>query len=239
MYHLQLGLRNSNRYRLVKSPPHQVGTAYLTSHRLFYVPSSHKDAFSLSLGHVKQTDFYAGLLRSSAKVTLHLASAALQLESDISDSIDQDLWECEVCGNKNVPGSTFASKNVCALCGVPRSAVPVPEISTSTPITRPQSAVSETLAAKPEGIACPACTLINSPLSCRCDLCNTALPISSRPSSAPPEEDVMGPGANLIKLSFRNGGDKAFYAVLKRSLKGKVWQVRDTCSTRVGLGPNR
>jgi ESCRT-II complex subunit VPS36 len=30
----------------------------------------------------------------------------------------------------------------------------------------------------------------------------------------------------MIKLSFRKGGDKAFYAVLKRSLMSKVWEVR-------------
>jgi ESCRT-II complex subunit VPS36 len=29
----------------------------------------------------------------------------------------------------------------------------------------------------------------------------------------------------MIKLSFRKGGDKAFYAVLKRSLMGKAWEV--------------
>lgn len=30
----------------------------------------------------------------------------------------------------------------------------------------------------------------------------------------------------MIRLSFRKGGDKALYAVLKRSLLGKAWQVR-------------
>lgn len=29
----------------------------------------------------------------------------------------------------------------------------------------------------------------------------------------------------MLRLSFRKGGDKALYAVLKRSLLGKAWQV--------------
>ena len=30
----------------------------------------------------------------------------------------------------------------------------------------------------------------------------------------------------MIRLSFRKGGDKPFYAVLRRSLLGKGWEVR-------------
>ena len=30
----------------------------------------------------------------------------------------------------------------------------------------------------------------------------------------------------MIRLSFRKGGDKQFYAVLRRSLLGKGWEVR-------------
>ena len=29
----------------------------------------------------------------------------------------------------------------------------------------------------------------------------------------------------MLRLSFRKGGDKALYGVLKRSLLGKAWQV--------------
>jgi hypothetical protein len=29
-----------------------------------------------------------------------------------------------------------------------------------------------------------------------------------------------------VRLSFRKGGDKAFYALLKRTLKSKSWEVR-------------
>lgn len=30
----------------------------------------------------------------------------------------------------------------------------------------------------------------------------------------------------MIRISFRKGGDKAFYSVLRRSLLGKAWEVR-------------
>jgi len=36
---------------------------------------------------------------------------------------------------------------------------------------------------------------------------------------------------SLIKLSFRKGGDKAFYAILRRSLKAQAWEGR-----RIGAG---
>lgn len=221
----------------MKSIPHQAGTIHLTSHRLFYIPSSsksHRDAFSISLAYITQTDFYAGLLSSSPKVTLHLASATPQSGSgsDQEENSDQELWECEVCGNKNAPGSTFASKSVCALCGVPRSAVPssttsiFPTTSTLPPII--PKIVGPTLS--PDSIACPTCTLHNPSSRRFCELCNTALPVSAAPSrpgsTTPSDNDTIGSEANRIKLSFRKGGVKDFYAVLKRSLKGKAWEVR-------------
>jgi ESCRT-II complex subunit VPS36 len=60
----------------------------------------------------------------------------------------------------------------------------------------------------------------------------------SAPSSRPVSPDLgdndynsgndgagENPTKHMIKLSFRKGGDKAFYAVLKRSLLGKAWEV--------------
>lgn len=36
----------------------------------------------------------------------------------------------------------------------------------------------------------------------------------------------------MIKVSFRKGGDKAFYAVLRRSLLDKAWEVSVPCFCR-------
>ncbi|KAG8920699.1 hypothetical protein FRC00_009640 [Tulasnella sp. 408] len=57
-----------------KSPHHQNGTAHITTHRLFYIdllnPQAH--SIALNLSNVRQTEFYAGFLKSSSKVTLFL-----------------------------------------------------------------------------------------------------------------------------------------------------------------------
>jgi ESCRT-II complex subunit VPS36 len=47
----------------------------------------------------------------------------------------------------------------------------------------------------------------------------------TRPVS-PDSDDESLVGTKMIKLSFRKGGDKAFYTLLKRSLKSKTWEVR-------------
>lgn len=60
------------------------GTVYLTSHRLLYVDDlePHRYSCSLDLALVKQSEYYAGFLKSSPKITLTLA----QLESDDEES---------------------------------------------------------------------------------------------------------------------------------------------------------
>jgi ESCRT-II complex subunit VPS36 len=107
----------------------------------------------------------------------------------------------------------------------------------------------------PSAIACPACTFLNHPSMRSCEMCSTPLPrlaftqtqsqtentlmptlisTKSAPSSRPVSPDLGedddsrsggDPTKHMIKLSFRKGGDKAFYAVLKRSLMGKAWEV--------------
>jgi len=49
---------------------------------------------------------------------------------------------------------------------------------------------------------------------------------SSRPASPDPsDDDDDSAPSRIIKISFRKGGDKAFYAVLRRALKSKSWAV--------------
>jgi ESCRT-II complex subunit VPS36 len=48
---------------------------------------------------------------------------------------------------------------------------------------------------------------------------------SSRPASPDPSDDDDVATARFIKISFRKGGDKAFYGVLRRALKSKGWAV--------------
>jgi ESCRT-II complex subunit VPS36 len=97
-------------------------------------------------------------------------------------------------------------------------------------------------------IACPVCTFLNFPSLRNCEMCGTPLPKlgsstspgslrpsatgsrtmksapASRPSS-PPRQKVPEEFRNIMKISFRRGGDKVFYTALKNALDAKVWAV--------------
>ena len=95
-------------------------------------------------------------------------------------------------------------------------------------------------------ISCPACTFLNHPSLPTCEICGTPLPrphyganghlpARSAPSSRPTtpfaddedddSDDGSDEGIRMIRLSFRKGGDKPFYAVMRRGLLGKGWEV--------------
>ncbi|GAV98980.1 vacuolar protein sorting-associated protein 36 [Lentinula edodes] len=87
---------------------------------------------------------------------------------------------------------------------------------------------------------CEVCAYRNppglSPSAARtCEICSTPLPKASgdhtQAKSAPTTRPTT-PGLNdddieskMLKLSFRKGGDKVFYTALKRSLKGRAWEI--------------
>jgi ESCRT-II complex subunit VPS36 len=199
---------------------------------------------------VSRTEYYAGLFKSSPKVTLHLAGGPATMSQDPSGDSEQTFenWECEVCGYRNPPGLSPAAARICGLCGVPRSSAPIPVASLSIPrhlsSSLPSSTVSSSFSLSPatqdnsniELTACPACTYLNDPSLRSCEICSTDLPstsarsvMRSEPSSRPvtPDSDDESTAATrMVKISFRKGGDKAFYTVLKRSLKSKIWEVR-------------
>ncbi|RDB18220.1 Vacuolar protein-sorting-associated protein 36 [Hypsizygus marmoreus] len=237
---------------LQKSPNHQSGTVHISTHRLFYIDAynAYKHSFSMDLSYITQTEYYAGLFKSSPKVTLHLSGSSIASGQGTNDDVETgfESWECEVCAYRNPPGLSPAAARVCGLCGVPRSSVPV---SSASPIPHhlssslPSSAVSSATSSvpslsnqplddAPSTIACPACTFLNH-LSLRsCEMCSTELPraprraLKSAPSTRPPSpdpEDEDLTAIRMIKISFRRGGDKAFYAVLKRCLKSKAWEA--------------
>ena len=195
-----------------------------------------------------QTEYYAGLFKSSPKVTCHLSGDPTDLGSveGATAHAQFDSWECEVCAYRNPPGLSPAAARICALCGVPRTALPPSttsvsssHLSSSLPTSTLSSSISLTSGSrlstghKPTSIACPACTFLNHPSLRSCEICSTELPharaeLRSAPSSRPitPDPDD-GDTSTLkaIKISFRKGGDKSFYAALKRSLKSKAWEV--------------
>ncbi|PFH47429.1 hypothetical protein AMATHDRAFT_77206 [Amanita thiersii Skay4041] len=222
-----------------KSPEHQNGTVHISTHRLFYFDAQNElsHSFSLGLELIIRTDYYAGLFTSSPKVTLYLAPSGLESDNQGTETdLASESWECQVCAYRNPPGLSPTAARVCALCGVPQSSISTTERSIlplSKSLPSSSSAIPELTS--PDSIACPACTYFNSPSSRSCEMCLTELPrqsnrlaMKSAPTSRPgsPLDDV-----HVMKLSFRKGGDKPFYAVLKRSLKGKIWEVGSGSST--------
>jgi len=196
----------------------------------------------MDLLYITQTEYYAGLFKSSPKVTCHL-TGEVPIPGVDEPEIRSGSWECGVCAYRNPPGPSPAAARTCGLCGVPRMSVPpstsslaiTPHLSSSLPSS--SISLSASLAAeshsgrKQTEIACPACTFLNHPLLRECEMCGSELPrakgdLQSAPSSRPLSPDLDDDGSpRMIKLSFRKGGDKPFYTVLKSSLKSKAWEV--------------
>lgn len=219
----------------------------MTTHRLIYtdtmLPQSH--SLVISLAHVTQTDFYAGFLKSSPKVTLFLSRS----EDTETEDFQNQSWVCHVCSYRNPPGLGDASCT-CGLCGVIREGASRPIVagpilqdsiySGSIPSSLSSSAIAiphPTDTGTRESIGCPACTFLNHPSLRSCEICGTPLEpqltraasrsFKSAPTSRPetPTTSVLSSERDFIKVSFRRGGDKPFYAALKRTLMGKAWEV--------------
>ncbi|KAF8591776.1 hypothetical protein K439DRAFT_1326131 [Ramaria rubella] len=248
-----VGLYDANQ----KSLDHQVGTVHVTTHRLIYVDAAHPQSRSIAvaLAHVTQTEFYAGFLKSSAKVTLFLS----RRDDGTSDDLHSQSWVCHVCSYRNPPGLGDAARR-CGLCGVIQQ-----NASTSTQISEPRpeesvysgtisSSLSSSAIAIPhptrpnarDPTACPACTFLNHPSLHSCEICGTPLEsqmttatrsFKSAPTSRP-DTPTTAPSTerDSIKISFRKGGDKTFYAALKRSLMGKAWEDKRSVSTGSNQG---
>jgi ESCRT-II complex subunit VPS36 len=249
-------------HSLQKAPDHQSGTVHVSTHRLFFVHSQRPASYSFTMDllHVTRTNYYAGLFKSSPKVSLFLDADTTLLANTTSGQRAEvfESWECEVCSHRNPPGLSPTAARICALCGVPRSAIIGP--TTPEPSSQSKSTVSSLLVSSytsissssspgppsphpstnddSDGIACPACTFLNHPSLRVCEMCMTSLPniehtgtmrARSAPTSRPVSPSPIGDGVDaanlLIKLSFRKGGDKPFYNVLRRSLKAQAWEA--------------
>ncbi|KAL8278678.1 hypothetical protein RQP46_008970 [Phenoliferia psychrophenolica] len=119
-----------------KSPLHTNGRLHLTSHRLLYLDAlaPHSSSLALPLALVRQTEFWAGFLKSSAKITLLLGEAGEAVRgatseeeaSGVREFEDEQAaggersWVCRVCGMRNVRGGVGGK---CTLCGVARDPV--------------------------------------------------------------------------------------------------------------------
>ncbi|WVQ82293.1 hypothetical protein IAT38_004421 [Cryptococcus sp. DSM 104549] len=258
-----------------KIPAYQSLSVQLTSHRLILLPNYDTSSTSTSstppppaltthLSYVRQTEFYTGFMRSSAKITLILGTPPAALPpgsnaggNDASSSTgvqthgEGEGWTCRVCGFLNAPnGLARASK--CGLCGmawaqaagaadpasgagsVPGSGGPS---RSGTPLggvngiggVGSGSGSQEGAGDKnpPKQIACPACTFLNSPLLQSCEICLTPLPKPPRSGSALAATPQPPPSAGkreIVRLSFRKGGEKVAYQKMKSVLGDKAWE---------------
>ncbi|KAH9887028.1 EAP30/Vps36 family-domain-containing protein [Cubamyces lactineus] len=143
--------------------------------------------------------------------------------------------------SRSKPTSTMHSVST----SVPSSSLNLAKLSLSG--SSSPSPASPDAENEPKEISCIACTFLNNPLLSNCEICGTPLPkkpsrlhppAKSAPTSRPttPAVDVDEdfedtPDKRMIRLSFRKGGDKAFYNVLKRSLLGKAWESKATAAS--------
>ena len=155
---------------------------------------------------------------------------------------------CGLCG---MPRSVSTSGKNSPAPGILSSS---PAVTATPPFRTSSQAKTGTVRKKKKrlsSIACPACTFLNHPSLKECEICGTTLQTSgssgsgvagtsdslqvhfaskSAPSSRPasPEiadSDLLDDRERYIRLSFRKGGDKSFYAALKTALQQKGWEV--------------
>lgn len=110
---------------------------HLTSHRLLYVDlaRSRTNSLALSLSFITTSEYYAGFLSSSAKVTIYLKESTFVSPSgentprsssddvtavDTDDALAATSWICPVCSYSNPAAVNDDARPKCSLCGVPR-----------------------------------------------------------------------------------------------------------------------
>jgi ESCRT-II complex subunit VPS36 len=207
----------------------------LTGHRLIYLDQAQPLLFScqLSLALIRQTEYWAGFLKSSAKITLLLGQLPGEVIAPLNPlesttPASSKSWICRVCGFSNGPTPA------CTLCGVKRA-----EAASSSAPT-PSGSSSQSPSPSPQGIACPVCTFLNHPSLSNCEICGSNLGqplsvasltlrdksgLSSRSSTPEPKIAGQLTANDFVRLSFRKGGEKQFYAALKKALLAKAWDV--------------
>ncbi|KAI9639511.1 EAP30/Vps36 family-domain-containing protein [Dioszegia hungarica] len=193
-------------------------------------------------------------MRSSPKITISLGHApgssranGSRTSLQLADAEEDLGWSCTVCGYRN--GGEDAK---CGLCGVgkdriphSRGGTPAPNRTSSDRPSTPQPNVSGGPGdgqAKGGKIACPTCTFLNHGSMISCEICASPLPRTTRANgAAAPSTSAVGgsttPGdgkLEVVRLSFRKGGEKVAYAKLKNVLSQKAWERQDASDGRNG-----
>lgn len=164
-------------------------------------------------------------MRSSPKLTLTLGNPQSRDNDPAVESAG--TWTCRVCGYVN-ERKGLGKSGKCGLCGVPYAqAVASPSVSATpsragTPNSSGFTPPSSTADDK-EGeskVACPACTFLNSALLRNCEICTTPLPRLPQFNTIREKPEKQ----QVVRLSFRKGGDKEAYKKLSSVLGDKAWE---------------
>ncbi|KAG8900824.1 hypothetical protein FRB99_005747 [Tulasnella sp. 403] len=170
--------------------------------------------------------------------------------------------KCQLCGVTRDPAAVPASSQRPILAPVPLPSTSRPQdfgLSKSFPSSpanlsdaHPPPFLRRTPPAE-QSLACPTCTFINHPSMRLCEMCST--PLRARPmapgqqslveaqdstwrlrTESAPASRARTPGPEIMKISFRKGGDKAFYTALKRTLQEKAWESPERHLTETARG---
>ncbi|GAA5870527.1 hypothetical protein JCM3774_003700 [Rhodotorula dairenensis] len=175
--------------------------------------------------------------------------------------------KCSLCGVARDPQDPrpAASSLPPSRLGTPRSTSPTRRTSSFSTGTSSTTAAAPGLDPKETGsrIACPVCTFLNHHSMATCEVCESPLfpegppasriasPVALSTSATPSRANTPGPttdpasaipspsGSLFVRLSFRKGGEKAFYAALKEALAKRAWDLTAAAAaaaTAKGLG---
>ncbi|KAI3651990.1 hypothetical protein MP228_003293 [Amoeboaphelidium protococcarum] len=178
----------------------EMGVLYLTNSNLYWV-SGEQSKYRLSLSRVKLVLQKSAFLTSSAKIIVSIGGSASVSNQKQSDNAYLCTWICGVCQESNTL-TTYKSSLKCSVCGIASLQADVQ-------------------------VQCRACTFINYGRDQKCVVCDTLLwPEWARDEADVNDistEEAASLGPNYIKLSFRSGGQAAFFTKLKQVLSAKSW----------------
>ncbi|KAJ4854798.1 EAP30/Vps36 family domain-containing protein [Trichoderma breve] len=226
-----------------KLPNQQNGQVYLTSHRICYVDKDEPRKYSaaLNLKEVDRYEFYAGFLKSSAKITivpkplkrstLHnrvVSNTGVNSRGSTPSPAPSDNAYTPPSGPPSITAATW----VCTICSfsnpVLKAAISTETSSTTTPQSSDLLTFDTRIGSgqgKPDtsvSFHCPRCTFSNHPSLLSCEMCGAPLLSQNIPSSISSSEYIrtQSPGPVKDSNSKTSQSSTDFAESVKISFRG-------------------